>query len=313
MQPEAPVPSANETPKGLPPVAPPSGRFIVQLFLVPGLIVAVAVLILLGFKFLVGGNRTPREFLQGLDNSNPDVRWRSASDLAQVLQRPESLELASDPQFGLELAERLRAAWYDLKKEEEGAIKQMAKPAARDQRLSAKAAWAKLAPQRNYVIFLGACLGNMTVPVGAPLLCEIADDTRDNGQEFSRVRVALLRRQAVLALAKLGDTLKRFQDLPAAQRADVIARLKEEARGEGSRADWARAAHEFLAKKKPLKVDRTLAQCARDDDPFLRELVAFALKYWDGPEVEPTLVHLLGDSGRGTVIDVNKFEDEGRQ
>ena len=42
MQSEAAVPGNNDVPRGLPPVTPPSGRFIVQLFLVPGVIVAVA-------------------------------------------------------------------------------------------------------------------------------------------------------------------------------------------------------------------------------------------------------------------------------
>src|SRR5712671_5220379 len=102
MQPEAPVPSANESPKGLPPVTPPSGRFIVQLFLVPGLIVAVAVVILMGFRYLVGGSRSTEHYLRDLDNPNADIRWRGAHDLAQVLKRPESLALASDPKFALD-------------------------------------------------------------------------------------------------------------------------------------------------------------------------------------------------------------------
>src|SRR6266404_6979094 len=138
MQPEAPVPSANESPKGLPPVAPPSGRFIVQLFLVPGLIVAVAVLILLGFKFLVGGTRTPQEYLRDLDDPNPDVRWRAASDLAQVLNRPESLALASDPKFGLELTSRLRDTLAEINYEEKLARKRTSQDAKKTAQTSAQ-------------------------------------------------------------------------------------------------------------------------------------------------------------------------------
>src|ERR1700682_3039466 len=80
----------------LPPVTPPSGRFIMQLFLVPGLIVAVVAAIVLGFGYLVSGARTTDHFLRDLDSSNADIRWRTALDLAQVLKRPESLALASD-------------------------------------------------------------------------------------------------------------------------------------------------------------------------------------------------------------------------
>src|SRR5205823_2534277 len=99
--------SENQTP-GLPPVVPPSGRFIAQLFLVPGLIVAGAVIVLLGFTWLSGGNRGAKAFLRDLDSGNPDIRWRTASDLAQVLKRDE--KLAADPAFGLELAGLLKRA-----------------------------------------------------------------------------------------------------------------------------------------------------------------------------------------------------------
>src|SRR4029077_1651163 len=98
------LPSNSDQTPGLPPVAPPSGRFIAQLFLVPGLIVAFAVLILLGFRYLVGGSHSADYFLKQLDSGNADIRWRGASDLAQILKRPESLALRSDTKFALELA-----------------------------------------------------------------------------------------------------------------------------------------------------------------------------------------------------------------
>src|SRR5260370_24382803 len=96
MTSEAAVPGNNAVPKGLPPVTPPSGRFIMQLFLVPSLIIAVVVVILVGFGYLVGGSRTTANYLHDLDSPNADVRWRGALDLAQVIERPESPALASD-------------------------------------------------------------------------------------------------------------------------------------------------------------------------------------------------------------------------
>src|SRR5205823_12763934 len=98
MQAEAPQPSENsESPKGLPPVTPPSGRFIAQLFLVPGLIVAVAVVIVMVVSSLVGSSHKAEVFLRKLDSANADVRWRGAHELAQVLTPPERLAPASDP------------------------------------------------------------------------------------------------------------------------------------------------------------------------------------------------------------------------
>ena len=79
----ASAPGAPEPTKGLPPVRAPSGRHIVQLFVVPGLIVAVAVTILLGFSWLAGGSRSPDKLLESIQSENPDIRWRAANDLAR--------------------------------------------------------------------------------------------------------------------------------------------------------------------------------------------------------------------------------------
>ncbi len=300
MQPEASVPSASEPAKGLPPVAPPSGRFIVQLFLVPGLIVAVAVLLLLGFKFLVGGTRTPEEFLRDLDSPNPDVRWRAASDLAQVLNRPESLALGSDPKFGLELAKRLNGSLEEIKREEQAAPKAKGKQSDTEREKARQA----LAPKRHFALFLINCLGNMTVPVGAPLLREVARNTEGNDPQW----IALRRRRAVWALANLGNNLPRFQELSGPEKEAVIATLGKETAGAKPRSEWAKAAFDYLTAKKPLHVDETLVECAGDDDPFLRVMVAFALKYWDGPDVERTLQKLARDDGHGVAIEVGEMD-----
>src|SRR5262245_34863954 len=111
-----PAPTPPPPEPGLPPVVPPSGRQILQLFVVPALIVAVLVgLFLLGpvlsgwFRQFTGGgltdSRSSEQFLRDLDNSNAEVRYRAASDLAQVLLRKD--ELARDVELGLGLAKRL--------------------------------------------------------------------------------------------------------------------------------------------------------------------------------------------------------------
>ena len=325
-QPEAAVPTPAEALKGLPPVAPPSGRFIVQLFLVPGLIVAVAVLILLGFKFLIGGSRSADQYLRDLDDPNEEVRWRAANDLAQVLQRPESLSLASDPSasdpnFGLSLAERLREGVKKLEEAEDTAGKQL--KYQRD-------VWQKVAARRNYVIFLIACLGNLTTPVGGPILGDLAKAGKAGDQNVTEIRIAIQHRQAILALAKLGENLKRFAEVPPEEKRKVLGELASEARGSSLRAQWARQALVYfrdnkpsglenkLARralagfkdkdKKPLGVEDALATCARHDDPFERKLVAFALKYWDPQQAESILDDLMSDNGHGTIVPVDKLE-----
>ena len=60
----------------LPPVEPPSAGFILQLFLIPGILVALVVgFIWVFFGWLGSGPQTPEEFLQGFrsgkDRSRP--------------------------------------------------------------------------------------------------------------------------------------------------------------------------------------------------------------------------------------------------
>src|SRR6266481_3045496 len=106
MPPEAPFASHDNPPKGLPSVIPPSGKEIARLFLTPLLIVIGLVIPLLGFFWLFGKAWTPEDYLAKLDDPNPDVRWRGAEYLGQMLLRDDNL--ASNPKFGLDLAERLR-------------------------------------------------------------------------------------------------------------------------------------------------------------------------------------------------------------
>jgi hypothetical protein len=329
----------NEPPKGLPPVAPPSGGFIAQLFLIPGLIVVVLVFIWWIGNYLVAEKRDADYFLANLKSDNPDIRWRAANDLAQVLKRPESIELASNPKFSLDLAEQLRIAVLDLEDNEKKALARMAQlsdPKARDHE------WRKLQPQRDLIAYLISALGSFTIPTGAPVLTEIAaaepvgDPGKplytfaaalgqrdpfspvhlshelkqlDDGSEGRLLKVAILRkRQAVFALANLGQNLQRFQTLAPEKQLEVKTALSAETAQPGSRGEWARVAYDYLTEGKSVGVDRGLAVCADSRDKFLRELVAVALNFWQGDLVEPTLEKLARDNGFGYQIEIQENE-----
>ncbi len=283
---------------GLPPVAPPSGKFIVQLFLVPGLIVGLVVCVLLLFSWLFGGTRSPAAYLQRLDDPNTDIRWRAAADLADVLTRDE--HLASDGAFALELARRAENArdasasaeraladrWGSLKPEE-----------VRAERL-------KETPERDYLRYLCACLGGFRVPAGVPVLRGLAE--QDAGME--PWALAARRRDAVWALASLGRNLRRFDEAKAPDQDAILAGL-DRAADDPARGDDARRLARQLRDRRDgrpgaLGVDRTLAKCAGAADPFLRELSALALTFWDGSDAEnrrteQTLERLAHDDGRG--------------
>src|SRR5476649_544894 len=118
---DSPASNNSSSPNvGLPPVLPPSGRFIAQLFVIPGLIIFVVVLLYIGSTVLVQRSHEPADFLSQLDSNNADIRWRGASDLAQILKRPEpaTLRWKADAKFALDLAERLDAEFKDLLQEE---------------------------------------------------------------------------------------------------------------------------------------------------------------------------------------------------
>jgi hypothetical protein len=296
------TPSTNDIAKGLPPVRPPSGRSIVQFFAIPGLIVAVAAAIVLGFSYLVSGPRSTEYFLRELDSTNSDIRWRGAHDLAQILKRPQSLALASDPNFALELAVRLKQALDDLQQDEKTTWERIKTLREEDQAKE----WRKLSSQRNHVLYLTACLGDFTIPVGAPVLCEIAEGERTPDVKGWTLR----RRRAVWALANLGENRKRFSQLSKDQQAGALAKLKEEANngdGPSRRREWAKAALDsFGHDQAALGVDAALAKVARADDPYLRSLVALALNFWDGPQSEATLLRLAHDRGRGELIKITE-------
>ncbi|HEV3146264.1 MAG TPA: hypothetical protein VGZ47_20420 [Gemmataceae bacterium] len=306
MSSEANSPGDNSEPaKGLPPVKAPSGRHIVQLFVVPGLIVAVAVTILLGFSWLSGGSRSPQKLLENIQSENPDIRWRAANDLAQVLKKDDTL--ASDPSFGLRIAEQLKKALVELDRLEKdqadlaGDASSKEKTRARNQLLA----------QEHYVQYLAACLGNMTVPVGAPLLIDLA---RNGRGKDDMIRV-LVRRQAVWALANLGAGQKRYAKLSDERKAEIHRKLEQEAESSSSdTASWAKIALAYLEHKKPLGVIETLADCSREDrDIFLREQVAHALTFWEGEGAEKelaeqTLLRLARDTGYGERIVIKESE-----
>ena len=76
---------ANEPPNELPPVQPPSAGFIIQLFVVPGLIVVAIVGLWWLFGKLTSSSQDWRTLVTELRSTNEHRRWRGAHGLAQML------------------------------------------------------------------------------------------------------------------------------------------------------------------------------------------------------------------------------------
>lgn len=103
-------PPAAPLPDTLPPVEPPSARFIVQLFLIPALIVGGVIGIYFLFGRLATGELDWREQVDNVRSQNPHVRWRGALSLAQMLDADarlgnEGQQLAANPEIATALTE----------------------------------------------------------------------------------------------------------------------------------------------------------------------------------------------------------------
>ncbi len=151
---------------------------MLQLFLVPGLIVVVLVAIALAWRWLFGGPVSKADFLDKLHNDNAEVRWRAAEQLAQVLQRDDAL--ASDGDFArqlglmlLETRDRSREAEKDFLDSQKSIDKQR-ELTEQQRKEKVDAERTKVEADRTFISFLTASLGDFLVPVGAPVLKEIA-------------------------------------------------------------------------------------------------------------------------------------------
>lgn len=94
--PHAPTPPP---PGDLPPVEPPSARFIMQLFVIPFLVVIVLVcfltLVYVLFGKLATGGRDAAEYVRAIRSENANRRWRAAYELASLIHN--DADLARDP------------------------------------------------------------------------------------------------------------------------------------------------------------------------------------------------------------------------
>jgi flagellum-specific peptidoglycan hydrolase FlgJ len=301
------------------------------MFVVPGLIVVVIVILWLCARWFISGQTEPTKMVADLESGNAEVRWRAANDLTQRLKRDEAM--ATDPQLALRLTELLRKRLEEYN----AAIERRKKGSSED--VDDK----ELRERRKDVQFLVACTGNFMLPTGSDLLCKVlarqkgiddevdkfaaeyddsapkSDKQRPKVPEAIGGRI-LLRREAVWALANLGSNLERLGKLSEERRAEIAKNLEGEvAASSGDRKHWAEAALQQVQTAQDGKqssnhdVINALASAAEengeDSDVFRRELIAHALNFWHGDArdeqvAERTLADLAKDPGKGKTIEV---------
>ncbi len=174
----------------LPPVEPPSAGFIVQLFVIPGAIVVVIVLVSLLFNWLAHMESDPQAYLDQIERGKANS-WQAAHDLAILLSRDAALR--RDPDLAGRLAKLLDTQLA-------GALP----PTEAEQEQHA-----------HLLVFLAQALGEMQSPVGLPALLEAARTNR--GEADIKVRAAALEALATLA--------NRYQKSPELDRQQIVATL----------------------------------------------------------------------------------------
>lgn len=118
------APSVGDNPEDLPPVEPPSAGFIMQLFLVPGLIVAAVIAVWALFGKLSSSEQDWRQLVAEVRSNNEHRRWRGATGLAQMLRSDVELgesgkQLSTNPQIAKELATLLAELLNEPNQDEE--------------------------------------------------------------------------------------------------------------------------------------------------------------------------------------------------
>src|SRR5690349_22747092 len=89
----------------LPPVEPPNAGFIVQLFVVPGIIVVIIVMVWLVFNWVARTSNDPQQYIHALRRDHAS-RWQAAVNLANALRLDDAQgkQLRQDSQLARELA-----------------------------------------------------------------------------------------------------------------------------------------------------------------------------------------------------------------
>lgn len=181
--------SSNETrpphspDDALPPVQPPSGAFVLQLFFIPLLIVALIVCVWLVFSWLAHVGSDPQDLVRDLRRLN-DSSWQKALNLANLLRNPEFDKVKDNSELCGEIAKVL---------ENEIAAGKMD-----EARLRLR-------------IFLCRALGEFRVADGVPTLIKAATEERDPA-EIS-VRAAAVEAIAVLADKVGSESLRKNEAL----------------------------------------------------------------------------------------------------
>jgi hypothetical protein len=195
----APSPAPLSHDEMLPPVRPPSAGFLVQLFVIPGVIVLLMVLVWTLVTWLPQMGNDVASNLKAIEGSGAN-RWQAAVNLANLLRNDSSGDLKRDRETAARLSAKL------------------------DEELTAKKTGEDAALFR---VYLATALGEFYVDTPLPVLVR-AIQTEESSKVKPSLRVAATR-----AVAVLSNNLKRETGKPIAD-SEATAAVVEASRSDES-------------------------------------------------------------------------------
>lgn len=272
---------ADGLPETLPPVEPPSARFIVQLFLIPALIVGGVIGVYLLFGRLATGELDWRQQVDNVRSRNPHVRWRGALSLAQMLDADAHLGTN-----GQRIAENpdVASALTELFSETRAIV-------PRDKQTEAQ------------IEFLAKALGRLDVPetVFPALLAAVNSESGENAE--------LVRKHSLTALAMIaGRALERSQPLGSDSIVAPIVAISQSS----NPLDRHQAAFILGLMSSP-EAEHRLEVLLQDGDQMTRANAAIGLARHQNPAGMPVFEEVFADAvARPIVPQTFTDEEEGQ-
>jgi len=257
----------------LPPVQPPSAGFIIQLFLVPGLIVLVVVGVWALFGKMASGEQNWRRLVEEIRQKNPHRRWRGAMGLAQLLQADqqqgaEGENLAENPEVATALTDMFREE-LESKSRKPDDIAQQA--------------------------FLARALGMLDAH--EIVLPALQDGMRPAGDAEARKEI---RKNAIASVAVIAGRAKKRDAAALDVRSDRLQPVIRPA--EAGHYEPAVPGPRLRKVVEFASLLDDVETVSHDDDPLIRQLGAFTLGLLPSPRSRRRLEVLLADADKKTRV-----------
>lgn len=253
----------------LPPVEPPSAGFLVQLFLIPGIIVAIIVMVWMMFQWLAHMGSDPNKYVKDL-RGHGESRWQAAVNLAGALNDKESDAIRSNAEAAQELGRLLQDEL---------------KTGSREERLV------------NLRVFLCAALGRFKTDAGLPALLDAVSTKRHSTDDG--VRIA--------ALKGIGDLAQNVRGAGGKlDSKDLMPTLLQASRDD--RPEIRAAAALALGSVQGSEAEARLKEMLNDESATVRFDTAAALAREGNLAALETLVEMLDDDQSLALREVKQAE-----